>query len=294
MPDNGNTINPQNFKTPANMEERSIDKLAGAILKLFTLCVILLLCWCFRNVLIYIILAAVLAFVGRPLYLKLRSLSVKKIHMPDALAAALTIVLILGFAIGLVGMLLPVVSGVVSDISRANIENMAQGIAVPLANFNQTLIENFPTLDQDFKIETFLYEHLMNMFDIGSLSSILGSAASIIVSLAVGIFAMVFIAFFFIRKPHIFTSIIIALVPDKYEEKVNESIGEIGVLISRYLIGLITEVLGVSLINFLGLFFIAKMGFRYSIGIAMMTGLFNILPYVGLCWAERSDLSFHL
>ena len=60
-----------------------------------------------------------------------------------------------------------------------------------------------------------------------------------------------------------------------------ESFREIGELISRYFIGLISEILGVSLLNFLGLFFIARMGLRYSVGIAFMTGLFNVLPYVG-------------
>ena len=45
--------------------------------------------------------------------------------------------------------------------------------------------------------------------------------------------------------------------------------------------GLICEVIGVSLVNFLGLLIVARMGFRYSIGIAFLTGILNIVPYVG-------------
>ena len=38
---------------------------------------------------------------------------------------------------------------------------------------------------------------------------------------------------------------------------------------------------GVGLINFLGLFFITRIGFNASIGIAFLTGILNIIPYVG-------------
>ena len=41
------------------------------------------------------------------------------------------------------------------------------------------------------------------------------------------------------------------------------------------------EICGVAFINFLGLMFVAKMGFSASIGIAFMTGVMNIVPYVG-------------
>ena len=36
-----------------------------------------------------------------------------------------------------------------------------------------------------------------------------------------------------------------------------------------------------ALVNFLGLFFIARLGFNASIGIAVLTGITNIIPYVG-------------
>ncbi|MCQ2136819.1 MAG: AI-2E family transporter, partial [Bacteroidales bacterium] len=38
---------------------------------------------------------------------------------------------------------------------------------------------------------------------------------------------------------------------------------------------------GVSLLNVLGLLLVARMGFRYSLGIAALTGVLNIVPYVG-------------
>lgn len=261
--------------------ERPVDRLARVILTTLGICFALAVCWFFRSVLIYIIMAAVLALVGRPLYVRLRRISIRKMQIPSWLAAALSIVFILTLLACLFTMVIPVVAAVARDISVANIENMAQALAVPLSNLNHDLVNTFPSLGRGFKIEKVVYDQLVDMLNVGSLSSMVGSVASFIASLAVGIFAMVFISFFFIRNPKIFTSIVNAFVPDHLEKKVEESLDEIGTLISRYFIGLITEVMGVSLINFLGLLLIARMGFRYSAGIAFMTGLFNVLPYVG-------------
>lgn len=263
------------------MKERATDKLARVILTVLTICAVLAVCWFLRKVLVYVILAALLAFLGRPIYARMLSLKVKGHRCPDWLAAAVTILLILASIAGLVLVVVPVVSGVISDISKANIENMAQAVAVPLSELNHNLIKNFPSLGRDFKLENVVYAQLVDMLNIGSVSSVVGSVASFFASFGIAIFSMVFIAFFFIRDPHIFTSIVTAFVPDSLETKVKESFAEIGNLISRYFVGLVLEILGVSLINFLGLFFIARMGFRYSIGIAFMTGLFNVLPYIG-------------
>ena len=72
-----------------------------------------------------------------------------------------------------------------------------------------------------------------------------------------------------------------ALVPDRHEEEASKAIADISYLLSRYFIGVMIEVIGVALINFLGLMFIARLGFNAAIGIAFMTGILNVIPYVG-------------
>ena len=72
-----------------------------------------------------------------------------------------------------------------------------------------------------------------------------------------------------------------ALVPDRHEETAVKAISDIGYLLSRYFTGVLIEMTGVALINFLGLMFIARLGFNAAIGIAFLTGILNIIPYVG-------------
>lgn len=263
------------------MGEKYTEKLAKLLFTLLSIALIGLVCWYFRKVIVYVILAAVIALVGRPIYRFLSRISIGKHHIPDWISAALTIITIFCILIGVVGMVVPTVSAVVSDISKANVETMAKAISAPLYSINQWLIHTFPKLGYDFKVENFVLDQLQGMIDVSFFSSMVGSLASFLISLGVTLFAMIFISFFFIRNPKLFSDIVVAFVPEKLDGKTRESLGQVDHLISRYFIGLITEILGVSMVNFLGLYFIAKMGFRYSIGIAFATGLLNVIPYVG-------------
>ena len=59
------------------------------------------------------------------------------------------------------------------------------------------------------------------------------------------------------------------------------AISDIEHLLTRYFGGLLLEVLGVATLNFLGLWLIAKLGVYPALGIAFITGLLNVIPYVG-------------
>ena len=263
------------------MAESNTEKLAGYIITLITLTIAGTLCWYFRNLIIYVVLAAVMAMLARPFFVLITRPSIKGRHVPSWLAAVLSILVILCCVLGLVTLVVPVVSSVVGDISKANIGDMAQAATVPLKSLNELIIRSFPQVGSDFRIESFALSQLNRILDVPHLSSVLGSVASAIGSIGVGLFSMIFISFFFIRSPRLFINLVTAFVPDRYEKQVIESLNEIGVLVSRYFTGLFCEVLGVALVNFLGMFIIARLGFKYSIGIAFITGIFNVIPYVG-------------
>jgi predicted PurR-regulated permease PerM len=94
-------------------------------------------------------------------------------------------------------------------------------------------------------------------------------------------FSIVFIGFFFIKDDDTFTNIVTALVPDKHEKNAAAAISDIGYLLSRYFIGVLLEITGVALINFIGLWLIARLGVNAALGIAFITGLLNVIPYIG-------------
>ncbi len=261
--------------------EKYTEKLAKYILIAAGVALIGGICWYFSSVLIYILLAVVVSLIAQPVMTLLRKIRIKGKHAPDWLLAMLTLIVLMTIFLTVITMIGPIVSGIIKGISLDSIEAAARHISGPLADFNSYLRTSFPKLGSGFRIEIAAIQELQKMFDPSIFSSVIGSAASIITDLGIGIFSVVFISFFFIKDEGLFASMISAIVPDRLEKEVAKAIDDIGHLLSRYFTGVMVEVLGVALLNFLGLFLIARLGFNAAIGIAFMTGILNIMPYVG-------------
>ena len=263
------------------MEERYVDKLAKYILLAAGAALIGGICWYFRSVLIYILIAVVVSLIGKPIMKQLQKINIKGKRLPDWFLAVFTLLTILIIFISIITMVVPIVSGIIKGISLTSIEESVRYVAEPLANFNETLRQTFPALGDGFRIEVAAIQELQKMLNPSIFSSVLGSAASVITSFGIGLFSVTFISFFFIKDDDTFTKIVTSLVPDKHENETAKAIADIGHLLSRYFSGVMVEVLGVALINFLGLLLIARLGFNASISIAFLTGLLNVIPYVG-------------
>ena len=260
-------------------DERNIDRLAGWIMKLGVFALICALCWFFRSVLVYIIIAFVVSLLGQPLMRIMRKIRIRGKSLPDSLLAIITLVvifLLLGF---FVTQLIPVVTHIVKDASVMNAEDVPYNSFLERIDF--WLVGMFPSLGRDFDLVSSILEQIRSVEVMSNVTSFLGSVASAAVSLAIGLFSVVFISFFFIRDEKLFCKIISALVPDKIEESIEKTIGEITHLLSRYFLGLVIEVIGVIIVDFLGLWLIARIDANYAIGIAFIAGLLNVIPYVG-------------
>lgn len=261
--------------------EKYTEKLAKYLLFAACFSIVAALCWYFRNVIIYILLAVVVSLISQPIMTLLQKIRIKGRKAPDWLLATFTICLVILLFLMVVTLIIPVVSGIVKGISLSNIENAARQVSVPLAEFNGFLRSTFPKLGEDFRIEVALLNEMKTILDVSVFSSVIGSAASMVSSIGIGLFSVVFISFFFIKDSSLFSKMVAALVPDKHEETAVKAISDIGYLLSRYFTGVLIEMTGVALINFLGIMFIARLGFNAAIGIAFLTGVLNIIPYVG-------------
>ncbi len=245
--------------------------------------VILAICWFFRDVIVYMLAAGLVSLVGQPVMSFFKKLRIKGHGLPSWIYAILTLIIIIGLFLAILATIIPIIAGIAKDISMVNVESAALSIAVPLKELNDFLVSTFPSLGEDFRIETAILNEIknLNVINASLFSSIINSIASFIASFGVGIFSVMFIAFFFLKDDKLFENIIGALVPDRHEQNAREAYSDIEHLLSRYFIGLIIEIFGVALIDFLGLLLIARLGFNASIGIAFICGVLNIIPYVG-------------
>ncbi len=101
--------------------EKNTERLAGYLIKLGFLAAVLALCWYFKNVLIYIIVAFVVSLIGYPIMTSLRKIKVKGKPAPDWLLAVLTIVVIITSLVLLVTQMIPLVSNIIHNLSLIHI-----------------------------------------------------------------------------------------------------------------------------------------------------------------------------
>lgn len=262
------------------MEKQSnINKLAGYLINLGIAAAILLFCWYFRSTLIYVVLSFVVSLVCRPLVRGMRRISIKGKSAPDWLLAVVSIFIVLGGLILVVTQIIPVVVNIIRDASLFSDMHLPEGNLIE--NINGWVRGIVPGLAPDFDAVGLILNYLKGLTADFSITGMLGSVVSVVADVGVGLFAVVFISFFFVKDEGLFARIVTALTPDRIEASVADAIADIEHLLSRYFVGLIIEMAAVALVDFLGLWAVARIGFGYALGIGFIAGLLNIIPYVG-------------
>lgn len=255
------------------------ERLATYLIGLGVLTIVGVTCWYFREVILYILLAVVVSLLGQPLVGLLGKIHIKGKSAPKWVLAILSIVIILGAILLLFTQFFPFVKGILKDASLFSGMKMPKDSLVE--NVNAWVIGIIPGCPQDFDAFSRLTSYLNRLLGNIDFSTIVGSVASAITSLGIGIFSVSFISFFFIKDDQLFSKIVKALTPDRLEESVTHAINDIQRLLSRYFVGLVMEMACIAVIDTLGLWLIARIGFGYAAGIGIIAGILNIIPYMG-------------
>lgn len=266
--------------THSVMEKQSnLERLSGYIILIGVLAIVGVACWYFKDVLVYIILAFIVSLLSRPLMHLFQKVHIKGKSAPDWLSAIVSILIVI---LGLVLMVTQVIPIMVSIIREASfLSDMKLLDNHVTDNINGWVTSTIPGISKDYDAVGVIFDYLKSATSNISVTGILGSVASVVVDVAIGIFAVVFISFFFVKDEKLFSKIVGAIVPDRIEASVTDALQDIEHLLSRYFVGLTLEMFGVAFFNFLGLWIIARIGFTYALGIGFIAGVLNIIPYVG-------------
>lgn len=258
-----------------------MNKLARYIIIVAICAIVCFLAWYFSSVLVYILVSAVIALIGKPLMRSLRKIKIKKFQFPSWLASIITLIIICGVFFSIFFLLTPLVGEMVSKFSSLDLNQIGSQISEPLQDFNILLRKTFPTIGEDFRVEMYTLEQLRESFSFSRITNMVNGITSFIVDFGVAIFSILFISFFFLMEDGLFTKMIVSVFPEKYEQNINRASKSISSLLSRYFLGISIESILVALLNSIGLIFIAKMPISLAIVIGAATGIFNVIPYVG-------------
>ena len=242
---------------------------------------ILFLAWYFSNILTCILVSAVLALIGNPMMNFLSTLKIGRFKMPSSIAALVTLTAIAAVLTGLISFIIPLVGKIVSDMSTINLEEINSKLAVPLQSINQKMHAFFPTMDKEFAIEDMIVEKIKSIFSFSLFTDAFSSITAFIAQTFVSIFTIIFVTFFFLKDNSTFTNMILVFIPDKYEENTRRAISSVNSLLIRYFTGISMEMICITILNTLGLHFICGVSFQMSVVLAFLSGVLNVIPYIG-------------
>ncbi|TYB76170.1 AI-2E family transporter [Bizionia myxarmorum] len=222
-----------------------------------------------QSVIIYIAISAIISLTGRPIVQFLR----RRLKFNNLVAVIITMVLLLGLIVGLVGLFIPLLVKQGQNLSLLNIENLQLNIE----NLYNQATSYFNVTD--LRIEDTLEESgLFTALNFGLIPEFLNAIISGLGSFSIGLFSVLFISFFFLRDSKLFEHSLLTLVPDNKVKRVKSSMEKIKDLLSRYFVGLVFQITVLFIIYTIGLLIV---GVQNAVVIAFLCALINLIPYLG-------------
>lgn len=262
-----------------------MNKLAKYIIVTTVCAITLFLAWYFSSVLTSILIAAVLALIGKPLMGLLTSFKIGKIRLGNSIAAVITLA-ILGSVVSMfIIFITPLAGKIITEMSTINFEEINLKLAVPLMKYNIVLHEMFPTMDPSVTIESMIMAQVKDIFSFNLFSDAFSSVTAFLVHFVVSAFTIIFVTFFFLKDTNTFSNMVLAFVPTKYEENTKRALDSINKLLVRYFTGISIEAILITILNTIGLHFIGGLSFQLSVVLAFLAGVLNVIPYIGPLFA---------
>lgn len=237
----------------------------------------LLFVWYFSNIVFYILTAAVLSVIGRPVVHFLDSLKIGKLRFPHNLSTILTLLLMILIALSLVAVFVPLIAQQARDIASIDANELYQAFEGPIAALNSTL-RQVGVLQPGQGVQEALLGELHSIASIATFANAFNYIISFTGSFFMSAFSILFISFFFLKDEKLFLNAFMLLIPVKYHESATRILNEVKRLLTRYFLGLCLEVVSMITLISLGL---TIFGVRNALLIGFIGGLMNIIPYLG-------------
>ena len=238
------------------------------------------LLWYFREVVVYILISAVFAIIGRPFVGLLCKIRVKRFALPRWFAAAVTLLLLWVIIGGLLSLIVPLVAGKIYELSSLDLRSALEGVETPLERLQNSISTIFALPETHFSISDIIVSSLRRFLNYDTVNAVVSSIINTGMSAVIVVFSVSLITFFFLKEDGLFSQMVSAMFPDKYAENVHRAIDKVSLLLSRYFTGLLTESLIISTIIAVVLFLFG-MNIEDACFIAVIMGMLNMIPYAG-------------
>ena len=252
------------------MEAKNISQgIINAILKLGLISLGIFLLMELKVLLIYLVVAAIISLIGRPIVLFLKN----KLKFNNLLAASFSLLVLVGVLFGIISLFIPLVIQQGENLSLLNVDELEYKLEKLMNE-----ISLFFNLDPTNIAQYSSLKNIINTDNLGAIPEFLNNLLSILGSFTIGLFSVTFISFFLLKDSHILENAILVFVNDKSEGRLKKSFEKIKNLLSRYFLGLLLQI---SILLVMYSIILLIFGIKNAIVIAFLCALLNLIPYIG-------------
>lgn len=253
---------------------QQVLKYAGYLLLLF---IAGFLIWRFSFMIVWILIAAILSFIGHPLVKFFDNLHIKKLRIPHTLSAILTLLIIVIMFFGLIAIFVPLIVKQAQTVSQIDVNKLTQNLQGTLLWIDDGL-HNLGIIPSGETLQEFILIKIKSLVNIQSVTKAMTEVFNTAGTILVGLVSVLFIAFFFLKDENLFENGLLVFVPSKHHNATRNVIASSKHLLMRYFIGVMLELIGVMSMITIGLLLF---GVENALLIGFFAGIMNIIPYLG-------------
>lgn len=256
-----------------------MNTLTKYLLGLIALLFAVFFSWYFFSIIVYVLVAAVISFLGKPIIDLLGKVEIRHWRLPDGLKAAIALIALWLLFILFFSTVIPLVVHEFQSLENISVNNIVTKLQGPVEDAGK-LMKYYGMMDESADVNAYITKELTDWINVARLRTWFGTVAGTVTDLFVALFSITFISFFFLKDSRLFTGMVLAVVPSRFEEQARNALDSIQRLLVRYFVGLLLEVLGVMTLNTIGLS-VVGLTFSHAVVIGLVTGILNVIPYIG-------------
>lgn len=162
----------------------------------------------------------------------------------------------------------------ISSIDTVAVSNYFSGFLTDI----EGLLATYNILPAGQSLNSYIEEQLIQLIGIINFGSIFGGLISTTGTIFMGTFTVLFLTFFFLSDETLLRNSVMAIVPENNQEGFGQVLSDSRVLLTRYLLGVVFELISMMTIISITL---SILGIPNALLIGFLGGLMNIIPYLG-------------
>ncbi len=261
-----------------NNDKFQFPYIAKWIFSLSIIALVIFLMWYFRFLVVCILLALILAFMGTPIQNLLHKFHVGKFHFSRTITTIITLLSLVSIFTLLGYIIIPLFISQAMEFANLDVYKIADYYAEPINKIENFLLE-YQLLPPDKNLEALVSSYILDALNTLNITNIADATINLTSNIVMGTFIVLFITFFFLKDNNLVNKFINAVTPDLYLDEIHKIISSSRSLISRYFLGIFSEIVIMIAILSLGFYLV---GLKNVILIATICGVMVILPYIGV------------